>query len=128
MRLISWIVTLALAIVAASFAVSNPGSVTLALWPTPFELSAPVYLIVFIPFLLGFVLGGLSSWFAAGRTRGRARDAERSAYAAQREADEAHRDAEAAGRELEETRTQLSDLERQSKALTVSGDTGSKAA
>lgn len=47
------------------FAASNPQMATLALWPLPFTLDAPLYLAAFAPFLTGALIGGLVVW---GRT------------------------------------------------------------
>ena len=41
MRYLSWIITIPIALVIVSFAVSNRGPVDLALWPLPFEITVP---------------------------------------------------------------------------------------
>ncbi len=87
MRLISWLITVPLGVIAVMFALSNNVPVTLTAWPTPFEIDLPIYLLVFVPFLLGFIIGGFFAWWGAGAARGRAREAERDAERKNREAD-----------------------------------------
>jgi uncharacterized integral membrane protein len=69
MRPLSWLVSL-LAVIVIVFAVMNGEEMT-AVWPLPITL--PVYLVIFGSFFLGFVLGGLVTWFSGGRRRQRAR-------------------------------------------------------
>lgn len=69
MHRIAWIVTIPIALVAISFAVSNRELVTVALWPLPGAITAPLYLVVLLPLVLGFLAGGIVAWFAAARTR-----------------------------------------------------------
>lgn len=124
MRLFSWLITLIIALIAASFAVSNTETATLSIWPLPFEIALPLYLLVFAPFVLGFFIGGLVSWLAAGKSRGRAREAERSAYAAKRDRENLERD-------LGTAQTKIAEMEDTSKALTIPEekvDTSSRAA
>lgn len=85
MRLINWIVTVPVALLAISFAASNRDVVDVSLWPLPFEIPLPVAAIGFIGVFLGFILGGIASWLSAGRTRSRARKAERRANEQARE-------------------------------------------
>ncbi len=73
MRHLSWIITLPIAVVAVLFAVSNRMEVTLALWPLPFTLDAPVYLAALVALVVGFVAGGFIAWVGQGRNRRRAR-------------------------------------------------------
>lgn len=61
-RVLSWLVTLPLALVAVSFAVSNLTPVELALWPLPFRLEAPVYALVLVTLVVGFIAGGAVTW------------------------------------------------------------------
>lgn len=61
-RHLSWLITLPLALLAVSFAVSNRESVELALWPLPFTMAAPLFALVLGIFVLGFVVGGLFAW------------------------------------------------------------------
>jgi lipopolysaccharide assembly protein A len=62
-RYIAWIVTVPFALLLLSFAISNRELVTLGLWPLPFRIDAPVYLVALLPLLFGVVIGGLVLWF-----------------------------------------------------------------
>ena len=44
-----------------------------ALWPLPGNTSVPLYLIAFLPLVLGVVVGGVAGWLAGGRQRRLAR-------------------------------------------------------
>ena len=69
MRSLFWLVVLLVAAVLALFAVSNRASVALSLWPFPFLVEAPLYLIALGGALLGFLLGELAAWIVASRRR-----------------------------------------------------------
>jgi uncharacterized integral membrane protein len=62
-RYIAWIITIPFALLLLSFAISNREMVTLGLWPLPFRIDAPVYLVALLPLLFGVVIGGLVLWF-----------------------------------------------------------------
>ena len=89
MRLISWIITLPIALFAVLFAISNRGTVTFALWPTPFTLEAPIYLATLLALVVGFVAGGFIAWANQHRNRARANRAEDRVYFLERELQEA---------------------------------------
>ena len=57
MRFPGWLIGIPFALVISMFAVSNRGPVALALWPMPETLEVPVYLVVLLSLLAGFVLG-----------------------------------------------------------------------
>nr|WP_153202596.1 LapA family protein [Niveispirillum sp. SYP-B3756] len=61
-RYLSWIITLPLAVIAISFAVSNLTPVPLSLWPLPFFVEAPAFALVLVTLVVGFLLGGLTVW------------------------------------------------------------------
>ena len=73
MRALYWLVVVLAGLVLALFAASNRGAVSLGLWPLPFLVDVPLYLIVLGAVLLGFLLGELTAWIAAGRWRREAR-------------------------------------------------------
>ncbi|HZT50544.1 MAG TPA: lipopolysaccharide assembly protein LapA domain-containing protein [Stellaceae bacterium] len=85
MRLIHWVVTLPVAVVAVLFAVSNRDGVSVTLWPFPVRLDAPLYLVVLLALLLGFLVGELVAWINAGRARRLARERARRIEALERE-------------------------------------------
>lgn len=73
MRYLSWIITIPLALLVVSFAVSNRGMVELTLWPLPFQAWAPIYLVGLLALAVGFLAGGLVAWLAGHRHRANAR-------------------------------------------------------
>ena len=73
MRLLTWSLSLIVAFVTVSFAVSNRDGVVITLWPFPFALDLGLYIIVLASVLGGFVVGSLASWLAAGKHRRQAR-------------------------------------------------------
>ena len=75
MRRLAWIVTVPITIVVVVFAVSNRDFVTLNLWPFELTYSMPLFALVLICLVVGFLLGALIMWLSAGKTRGRAREA-----------------------------------------------------
>ena len=77
MRLIYWFIAGPLIGVAVLFALSNREFVDLSIWPLPFSVTSPVYLIALGGLAVGFFAGGVVAWLGAGRTRARARAAER---------------------------------------------------
>ncbi len=73
MRFLAWLITVPLAVIAVSFAISNRDLVTFGLWPLPQELVLPRFLAVLAPLVVGVVIGGLVAWASAGRHRRTAR-------------------------------------------------------
>lgn len=90
-RIVYWIVAIAIAAVAVVFAVSNRHAMRLELWPLPFSLDLPVYLGVLGAMGLGVVLGALLAWLAQARWRRAARVNRRRAEALERELDAARK-------------------------------------
>jgi uncharacterized integral membrane protein len=84
-RLVHWIVTLPVALVVVLFAVSNREGVTVTLWPLPVRLEAPLYLVVLLALVAGFLVGELIAWINAGRARRLARERARRIEALERE-------------------------------------------
>jgi uncharacterized integral membrane protein len=74
MRLIHWIVTLPAAVLLVVFAVSNREAVTVAFWPLPAKLDAPLYLVVLLAMLAGFLIGEFVAWINGARARRLARE------------------------------------------------------
>lgn len=73
MRLLTWLVGVAVAIVTVLFAVSNRMPVSITVWPFPFALDVGLYIIVIAAVLAGFLVGALLTWVAAGKHRRRVR-------------------------------------------------------
>jgi lipopolysaccharide assembly protein A len=73
------------AIVLILFAVSNRETISLSLWPLPFLVDLPLYLLFFLSLLIGFLVGGCAAWIAGGRDRGELRRRRRRIQALERE-------------------------------------------
>ena len=73
MRLLTWIVMLPLAIVIIAFSVANRQTMTLDLWPLPATADVPVFMVVLVGLLVGFLWGGLVAWVSGGKARRNAR-------------------------------------------------------
>jgi uncharacterized integral membrane protein len=69
MRAISWAVTLVAAVLLIPFALSNREPVSLGVWPLPFLIDLPLYLLVALLLLIGFVAGAAVTWIAGRRKR-----------------------------------------------------------
>ena len=69
------------AALAVVFAVVNRAPVTLSLWPAPFEIDLPLYLLLIATLALGVAIGGAAAWLGGASRRGAAREAERRAEA-----------------------------------------------
>lgn len=68
-RHLSWILTAPIAVLVVLFAVSNLDSVTLSLFPLPYDLTVRVYLLTLIVLFVGFVLGSIVTWIADRKRR-----------------------------------------------------------
>ena len=69
----------------AIFAVSNRESVEVGLWPTPFLVELPLYLVVLATLLIGFLIGEMAAWIAARHWRREVRRRGRRIAALERE-------------------------------------------
>ena len=74
MRLLNWLVFSLIAILLVIFAVSNLARVTVVFWPLPVSLEAPLYLVVLLGVLTGFLAGELVAWINGARVRRAARE------------------------------------------------------
>ncbi len=85
MKILYWFVAAPLMILAVWFAVSNKGPVELTLLLLPGSVTVPVFVLALGVLAIGFFSGGFISWINAGKTRSRARIAERKARDEERE-------------------------------------------
>jgi uncharacterized integral membrane protein len=72
MKRLSWLIAAPVALVVIAFAVANRHSVTLSFDPfaegTPaIALVLPLWIVAFVPFVAGIVVGGLSVWAVRAR-------------------------------------------------------------
>jgi uncharacterized integral membrane protein len=79
-----WIVAVLAAAAAVLFAVSNRQSVMVGFWPFP-SRELPLYLVVLLALLVGFLVGEFVAWLNGGRTRRLARERARRIAALERE-------------------------------------------
>lgn len=85
MRAVYWVVILVIAAVLGLFAASNRDPVSLGLWPLPFLVGVPLYLVVFAAVIIGFLTGIFAAWIAGGRRRRALRQCRRRSEALARE-------------------------------------------
>jgi uncharacterized integral membrane protein len=64
-----WILTAPIVVIVVLFAVSNLDSVTLHLFPLPYDLTVRLYLLTLITLFMGFVLGSIVTWVADRKRR-----------------------------------------------------------
>ena len=69
MRAVYWAVIVVASSLLIAFAVSNRATVSLELWPLPFLIDLPLYLLVLLLLLAGFVTGAATAWTAGRRVR-----------------------------------------------------------
>jgi uncharacterized integral membrane protein len=93
MRAVYWVVILVIAAALSLFAASNRDLVSLGLWPLPFLVGLPLYLVVFGALIVGFLIGIFAAWVAGSHRR--------------RELKQCRRRSEALARELAATQSQL---------------------
>ena len=103
MRLVYWLIAVPLLVAVPLFAISNLNPVELTIWPLPFVVQVPVFVVALAGLAVGFFAGGIVAWFSAGRARARARSAERAVRT---------RDIE-----IEELRRKVQEAERANAAL-----------
>ncbi len=85
MRSVFWLATSIAAVVLVPFAIANRAPVSLGLWPLPFLLETPVYLLVLLTLLAGFVIGVGTAWIPGRRVRRELRRQRRHVEALERE-------------------------------------------
>lgn len=85
-RLLYWIAVIPLFLVVIVFSVTNHATTELSLWPALTEpVPFPVYGIALVALFIGFVWGGIISWFQNSNSRRRVRELRRQNEADQRE-------------------------------------------
>jgi uncharacterized integral membrane protein len=77
MRRFAWIVTLPIIAIITIFAVMNRQEVALNLWPLPWDLATPLFLLTLLLILVGFAIGVLVMWFSGARQRRQLRNLKR---------------------------------------------------
>lgn len=72
MKIIAAIMLAPVTAAVVLFAVSNRATLTLRLWPLPYEIDMPVYALVLGAGFVGFLIGATVAWIAGARSRRRA--------------------------------------------------------
>lgn len=73
LKLIFWILFLAVVLVIAALSIANRQEVMFSLDPLPFVFDLPLYLLLLAAGFIGLVLGSLSTWARGGTHRREAR-------------------------------------------------------
>lgn len=85
MRIVSRAIFLIAAAILVLFSVSNRESVSVALWPLPFLVDLPLYLLCFLCLMIGGMIGGGITWATGHRHRRELRSLRRRIGALERE-------------------------------------------
>jgi lipopolysaccharide assembly protein A len=73
-KLLYWLIALPIGLIVIVFSVSNRDGVLVSFSPLPYEMSIPLFLLVFIVFVVGVLVGGLLGWMGGHGARRRARE------------------------------------------------------
>lgn len=85
MRALHWSGMIIVVAAVSLLALSNPGAVSLGLWPLPFVAKAPLYLIVVVAFTCGVLIGAATVWIEGHQRRHELRQCRRQRDALARE-------------------------------------------
>ncbi len=69
MKLINTIIAAVVALLIVLFAVSNPAPAVVEIWPFPYQLALPLYAVILLTILVGFIAGLVASWLAGAAKR-----------------------------------------------------------
>ena len=73
MKIIFGTVGFLILLLVLSFALSNPASVTIGLWPFTDKTAMPLYIVGLVPLVFGILFGGMWGWIGSVPHRLRAR-------------------------------------------------------
>jgi len=73
MKILSWLITLPIIAVIASFAFSNGEEVTLGFWPFDYHFVLPLYAVALLALFVGLIMGAIIAWVGTLRYRFEAR-------------------------------------------------------
>ncbi|KZD09066.1 lipopolysaccharide assembly protein LapA domain-containing protein [Oceanibaculum pacificum] len=91
-KILTALVTVPVALLVILFAVSNRETVDLTLWPLPYSISLPLFLVVLGFLFLGFLLGAMFLWLEVLRAHSQTRAATKRADSAERALEDLRRD------------------------------------
>lgn len=69
MKIINSIIAGIVAVLVVLFAVSNRAGVVVEVWPFPYQLALPLYALILLAALLGFIAGVIGAWMMGGEKR-----------------------------------------------------------
>ena len=69
MRILNTIFAILVAVLVVLFAVSNRAPVVVEIWPFPYQLELGLYALILLAVFIGFLVGLITSWLAAGKRR-----------------------------------------------------------
>lgn len=89
---LKWLVLVPVGVILLVFAIANREPVRVVVDPLPgqyslFEITAPLFIVLFLAAGLGVLAGGIATWFAQGRHRRAARHARADVERLRREAE-----------------------------------------
>lgn len=103
-KFLFWLISLPLAIIIAIFAVNNREVVDISLWPTPFTVGIPVYLLILGNLGLGLLLGALLMWLGAVPLRVRLHNRDLEIRSLKRDIDRRSADAQKVAEKVERSK------------------------
>ncbi len=69
MRIINSIVAGIVAVLVVLFAFSNRMTVAVEIWPFPYQLALPLYALILLAVLVGFIAGAIGAWMMGSAKR-----------------------------------------------------------
>lgn len=69
MKLINTIIAVVVALLIILFAVSNRETAVVEVWPLPYQLALPLYAVILLTALVGFIAGAVGAWLAGAERR-----------------------------------------------------------
>jgi uncharacterized integral membrane protein len=69
MRFINSFIGAVVALLVILFAVSNRQTVSVELWPFPYQLALSLYAVILLAVLIGFIAGVIGLWLVSGAKR-----------------------------------------------------------
>lgn len=107
--IVKWLLLVPFAVAVVVFSISNLHGVTLSFWPFSETLAPPVFLLVLVSLLLGFLVGAAVMWLSDGRVRQRARQEHRRVHELERDVTTLTHERDAAREEERRARSRLPD-------------------
>ena len=97
MKLLIWIIAGIVILAATAFAVTNRTPVEVDFWPLPYAATLPLFVILLVTVVVGFLFGSVVAWWSGRRARRKARERAWHIERLERELDTVKRAAKSAG-------------------------------